>query len=150
MATGQEIALVRARTNSEQGEKVYWIFSRAQIEFVLKELDHEASASGQTVARYQDITLPVLSLEKHYGMGEEAEKSSKYLVLRAVDKSGKLQRLIVACGASPQFLVPDSGVTDTTDFSLLANPEDVLGIYRLGGEKIGVVPDIARICAELD
>lgn len=151
MATDHEIALVRAVGPGEQEKEIFWIFSRAQIEFVLKELDHFSSSTGKVMARYQEMTLPVLSLEENYGiLDSEGAASSKYLVIRSVDAEGKIRRMIVGSSASPQFSLLDTDFSPLPDFSLPANSGQILGAYSLGGDKVGVVPDVINICQALD
>lgn len=150
MATNHEIALVRAQGSTVQDKEVYWIFSRAQVEFLLKGLDLVDSSEHGIKARYQEMILPVLSLEDHFDIREPTDSvKDKYIVVRSVDGANKLQRLIVSNSSSPQFQVADSSFSPLADFSLPAHSEHILGAYSFAGEKVGVVPDIAGICLEL-
>lgn len=150
MGTDLEVALVRAGCNSEENQKIYWIFSRAQLEFVLKELDHTDSSSSPVIARYQEMLLPVLSLEDYFGFTAAVDgEHKKYMVLRSVDENKKLTRLIVHSNFSPQFLKLTNSFASLTDFTVPDNSNHIRGAYSIGGDKVGVVPDVGSICQGL-
>jgi hypothetical protein len=48
MRTDLEVSIVRARCSSSDKEELYWIVSRSQLEFVVKELE-QVDASKATV-----------------------------------------------------------------------------------------------------
>ena len=150
MGTDLEIVLVRAGCSSEKNQEIYWIFSRAQLEFVLKELDHDDSSGSPVIARYQDMLLPVLSLGDYFGFTVDAVgESQKYMVLRSADENKKLTRLIVPSNFSPQILKLTNAFASLTDFTTPANSFHIRGAYSLGRDKVGVVPDVGSICQGL-
>lgn len=147
MGTDLEVALVRAGCRNAENQELYWIFSRAQLEFVLKELELVDSSNSQVVARYQEMVLPVLSLEQYFGFsGGGAGDNKKFMVLRSVDENKKLQRLIVQSDSSPQFLKLTNSFSAMVDFSTPKNSGQIRGAYSLGRNKVGVVPDMDGIC----
>lgn len=150
MGTDHEVALVRAECGIEENQDIYWLFSRAQVEFVLKELDLVETSDGMVMSRYQEMVLPVLSLEKHFALSEsDSVEDKKFLVLRSVDQNKKLHRVIVHSRFSPQFMKLNRSFEAAVGFSTPENSDHILGAYNLSGDKIGVVPDVASICLNL-
>ncbi len=150
MKTDLEIAIVRASCNSDENQELYWIFSRSQLEFVFKELDRVDGSKSRVMATYQDVSLPVISLEQYFGfVPYNAKESSKYMVLCAVDKQQKLIKMIVESGASPKFFKLTRSFVALDSFSAPKSSEHLLGAYSLGKSKVGIVPDIVGIVEEI-
>ena len=150
MRTDQELALVRAACRKENNQELYWLFSRAQVEFVLKELDLVNTSSGLIMSRYQEMVLPVLSLETYFAVAESSGlPENKFLVIRSVDQNQKLHRLIVQSTFSPQFMKLAGSFNTVGGFTTAENRGHILGAYSLGSDKVGVVPDVVSICQGL-
>ncbi len=150
MGTDHEVALVRAECSVKDNQELFWLFSRAQVEFVLQELDLVETSDGMVMSRYQEMVLPVLSLENHFAFTtRDAREGNKFLVIRSVDNNKKLHRLIVHSSFSPQFLKLSSSFDGVVGFSTPEKSGHILGAYSLGVGKIGVVPDVVSICLGL-
>ena len=146
MKTDLEVSIVRASCNSADQGELYWIFSRSQLEFVLKDLEQVDTSKSIAMARYQDQNLPVVSLENHYGYaGSAIKQSSKYMVLCAVDKKKDVRRIIAHAADAPKFFKLTRSFAALDTFSAPENSEHILGAYSLGKGKIGIVPDLVGI-----
>ena len=146
MKTDLEVAIVRVCCNSDDKQELYWIVSRSQLEFVVKELDQVDASSATVRANYQGEALPVVSLEKYFGYAAYSEnESSKYMVLRSVDKQKRVRKLIVESEDSPKFFKLIRSFAALDSCSVPENSKHILGAYSLGKGKIGMVPDIVGI-----
>jgi len=145
-----EIASIKANTGSFHGREIYWLLSRTQLEFALKEVEIFSSPPFVTTAKYQEAMLPVINLEKYYGLEEkERNGSPKYFVIRSVNEKKELVKLIIK---TPQTLKIQKLETDFKSFSSLLFPQNsanVLGMYSLGTGKLGVVPDFVGMTQSL-
>ncbi len=150
MRTDLEVVIVRACCNSSGKEELYWIVSRSQLEFVVKELDQVDASKATVMANYQGEALPVISLEKYFGyVAYRANESSKYMVLRSVDKQKQVRKLIVESENSPKFFKLIRSFAALDSYSAPENSEHILGAYSLGKGKVGIVPDIVGIIEKL-
>lgn len=137
-----EIAIVNANSAPIQGYEICWLLSRTQVEFALKEVEIFSSPPFATAAKYQEAMLPVINLEKYYGLEQkEGNGLTKYFVIRSVNEKKELVKLIIK---TPQALKMQKVETDFKPFPSLVLPQNsvnVLGVYALGTGKLGVVPD---------
>jgi hypothetical protein len=149
MRTDLEVAIVRASCNSGDNQELYWIFSRSQLEFVSKELDRADDSISKEMARYQDVSLPVISLEQHFGyIPYNTKESPKYMVLCGVDRQKKIRKVIVTSDESPKFFKLNRSFAALDTFVVPKSHEHVLGAYSLGKGKIGIVPDVVGVGEE--
>jgi len=149
MKTDLEVAIVRACCNSSDKE-LYWIVSRSQLEFVVKDLDQADASKSPVMASYQGESLAVVCLEKYFGyVAYKANESPQYMVLRSVDKQNQVRKLIVQSGDSPKFFKLTRSFAALDTFLAPENSEYILGVYSLGKGKIGIVPDIVGIVEKL-
>lgn len=145
-----EVATIQANCELQNGYRLYWLISRNQLEFILQHLEVFRSPPFAATAQYQEVMLPVISLEKHFGLVEEnSGKSSKYLVVRAADANQKLIRLIVETPSSPKMQKLEMGFAAFGAFALPKNNVDIFGIYSLSESALAIVPDIAGISRSL-
>lgn len=145
-----EVATMQANCEILDGYQLYWLVSRNQLEFILQHLEVFRSPPFAATAQYQEVMLPVISLEKHFGLTEKSSgKSSKYLVLRAADANQALIRLIVETPSSPKIQKLEKDSTSFTALALPKNNVDILGIYSLSESALAIVPDIAGISRSL-
>jgi len=150
MRTDLEVAIVRACCNNSGKEELYWIVSRSQLEFVVKELDQVDASKATVMANYQGEALPAISLEKYFGyVAYNANESPKYMVLRSVDEQKQVKKLFVQSGHSPKFFKLTRSFAALGTFSAPENSEYILGVYSLGKGEIGIVPDIVGIVENL-
>lgn len=146
MKTDLEVAIVRAFCNSFDQEELYWIFSRSQLEFVLKDLEKVDDSKSTVLARYKDHSLPVVFLEKHFGYVDRSTRhDAKYMVICSVDKQKTVKKIIVDSRDSPKIFKLTRSFPPVDTFTTPENSKHVLGVYSLGKGKIGIVPDIAGI-----
>ncbi len=150
-----ELALIRADCSLKTGEKLFWLLSRNQIEFVLSDLEPVEAENGRAAARFRDMVLPVVRLEKYYGLPgrKEEEKNknykNKYVVAGAVDR-GELVRIILQTRHHVQLLKLSENMPPPVSLPLPERGEDVLGVYSLAEDKILIVPDLVRIAARMN
>lgn len=146
METKLEIAIIQANTPTGKEGRFFWLLSRHQLEFILKDIKVFQSPDLGAAAQYKETVLPVISLEEHFGMVvEAAQRSLKYLVVRAATDEKTVARLIVATphGVRLDKLEPGFGVA--SDLMVPRNDGDLLGRYTLPAGGVGLVPDISAI-----
>ena len=145
-----EIAIIKANSKTLQGYELYWILSRTQLEFLFKEVEIFSSPPFVATAKYQEVMLPVLNLEKHYGLEEKDDnRLSKYLVVRSVNEKKEMVKLIVQMDQTLKIHKLETEFKSLQSTPLPQNSEDVLGMFSLATDKLGVVPDLIRISRSL-
>ncbi len=150
METKLEIAIIQANTPSGKEGRLFWLLSRHQLEFILKDVKVFQSPALAAAAQYRETILPVISLEEHFGMAPEAAlRSLKYLVVRAATDEKTLAKLIVATPHGVRLDKLELGFGVASDLMVPRNSSDVLGSYTLPDGGIGLVPDIAAITRAL-
>ena len=145
-----EVATIQANCEPLGGYNLYWLVSRSQVEFILQNIEVFHSPPFVATAQYQEMMLPVVSLEKHYGLSEKKlARSHKYMVLRAANANQMLVKLIAETPFSPKMQKLETDSTSLGAIVLPKNNVDVLGIYSLSENMAAVVPDIAGIIRSL-
>lgn len=145
-----EIATIKANITTFLGEELFWILSRNQLEFLFKEIEISSSPPFAAKARYQGVMLPVISLEKHYGLKEiDQDSPLKYLVVRSVNGKKELEKIIVQTPGTLKIQTLLEGVSSLQTPSLPQNNENVFGMYSLEPGKLGIVPDFTGIIHSL-
>lgn len=141
-----EIVLLKANSVNIQGCELYWLFSRNQLEFLFKEVEVFSSPPFVDTVKYQEVMLPLISLENYYGLEQQnLSGTPRYLVLKAVSEQKELVKLIVQTLQSLKMDTLESGQSSLQSIALPKNSDDVLGVYSLGTDKIGVVPDLVKM-----
>ena len=147
-----ELAVIRADCSLKTGEKLYWLLSRKQIEFVLYDLEPVKVGNERFAARYQDMVLPVVRLEDYYGLPglkEERKNKYKYIVAGAVNGEGELVRVILQTRHHVQLLKVSEHQPSSFPLELPKRGEDVLGVYSLGEDKVLILPDLVGISGRM-
>ncbi len=146
-----EVATIRANCDQVNGYELYWAVSRNQLEFVLKNIEVFHSPPFVDTAQYREQLLPVVSLEKHFGLaGKESAKSPKYLVLRTANANQDLVRLMIETPVGVKLQKVEQGLfASFGTLTLPKNNMDVLGVYSLSERGLAIVPDIAGISRSL-
>lgn len=145
-----EIAIIKANSLLLEGCELYWLVSRKQLEFLIKELEISPSPPFAAAARYRETVLPVINLEQYYGVEQSARNGSvKYLVLRSVDEDKELIKLIVETPGTVKLHKLEEGFVAMQIPAMPINNEDILGSYSLGTGKVGIVPDFASMLRRL-
>jgi hypothetical protein len=152
MKDSRKIIVIQSNSSALEDNQLFWLFSKNQLELVLKEIDpamvEPASDYCQATITWQDEILPVVSLEKYFGIAAIHQATpTKYILLKGAQK-GK-QEVHVAMIAVPIFSDLKIGSVNFSGTSisptvLKANETDILGAYEHRDRKI-IVPDIYRI-----
>ena len=146
METKLEVVIIQANIPFKGDGGVYWLLSRSQLEFILTEVAVFSTATFAAAGQYRDTTLPVISLERHFGLSSTmASRSPKYLVLRAGDANGAVIRLIAATPQSLRLEKLSPGLGRARGVTLPKHSDDLLASYVLPGNIVALVPDIAAI-----
>jgi hypothetical protein len=139
-----EIAIIKANSATLQGCEMYWLLSRNQLEFVFREVEIFSSPAFGATAKYQEVMLPVINLEKYFGLEEKGENGPlNYFVVRSVNEKKEMVKLIIQTPQTLKVLKLDTEFQPVKSSTLLQNSEDALGMYYLGPDKFGVLPDFA-------
>lgn len=150
METKLEVAIIQANTPIGKDGGFYWLFSRNQLEFILKEVTVFQSPALTAAAQYRETVLPVVSLEEYFGLPPQtAPRSLKYLVLRGVTDEKQVVKVIVATPHGLRLDRLEPGTTATCQVDLPKHTDELLGSYRLSGGGVALVPDIATISRSL-
>ena len=146
-----EIAIIKSNSTPIQKYQLYWLLSRNQLEFLFKEVEIFSSPPFIATAKYQEVMLPVINLEKYYGLEEEKDENrlSKYLVVRSVNENKEMVKLIVQMHQTLKIHKLEKEFKPLQSTPLPQNSEDVLGMFALATGKIGVVPDFIRMSRSL-
>ncbi len=156
MENNRKIIVIQSSSYLAGVGNLFWLFSRNQLELVLKEIERLPAAPAEGFCEgkiaWQGDTLPVVNLEKYFGIsGDALSSSAKHLILKGARQEGQEVRLSMV--AVPVFAELKMGVLNFSSDSitpadiLKTNSTDALGVFDLGGGKIAVVPDIYRIAA---
>ena len=145
-----EIATIKANSEIFQGHEIYWLLSRNQLEFLFKEIEIFSSPPFVATAKYMEAMLPVISLEKYFGLQVNDENQHpKYLVVRSVNEKKELVKLIIQTSHTLKIHKLESESQSLQSPALPQNSKDVLGIYSLASNQIGVVPDFVGMSRSL-
>lgn len=145
-----EIAAVKANCFTVEGVELSWLFSRTQLEFVLKDVEILTSSPFIAKVQYGSAMLPVITLESYYGLeNRESKTSAKYLVMRTVVQS-ELVKLIIETPKQVKIFTVNSSFSAINSLSLPQNEGDVLGFYLMPDGTVGAMPNIAKIYRSLE
>lgn len=151
METRLEVATVQANCDPLNGYDLYWTLSRNQLEFILQNIEVFRAPPFAATAQYREMMLPVVSLEKHFGLDErQSSKTAKYLVFRAAGSDHGLVRMIIETPVPLKLQKVEPGLY--ASFGRLALPKnnmDILGVYSLSATELAIVPDIGGISRSL-
>ena len=153
MENNRKIIVIQANSLAGENGQIFWLFSKNQLELVIKEIDPTSVTSADpcfdaTIA-WQGENLPVVRLEKYFALPETSlNPPARYLILKgAVQEEQGVQAARIAI---PIFAEMKLGSLTFAGKSLApgflkTNNQDILGSYELAGGKVVVVPDIGRI-----
>ncbi|MBU1564776.1 MAG: chemotaxis protein CheW [Proteobacteria bacterium] len=150
METKLEVATIKANTPPLGGLELYWLLSRNQLEFILQDITITQSSLQVATAQYQEAMLPVINLEKHFGLPETGlRRSPKYLVIRAATAEKSLVKVIIETPQAVKMQHLEMGRDASRLLALPRNNSDLLGVYAMSDGSLGIVPDIAGISGSL-
>lgn len=155
MENNQKIIVIKSNSSLAGGDQLFWLFSKKQLELVLKEIERIslAPANGfcEATIAWQDDTLPVVHLEKYFGIPEASLSSpTKHLILKGARQEGqevKMSMIAVPIYADMKMGSLNFTGNSTTREILKSNSTDILGAYEMSGGKIVVIPDICKIAS---
>jgi chemotaxis signal transduction protein len=153
MENNRKIIVIQANSLPGQDGQIFWLFSKNQLELVIKEIDPVSVTSAdpccEATIAWQGEILPVVHLEKYFALPESSHSSpARYLILKgAVQKEQGVQAARIAI---PVYAEMKMGSLNFAGKSLApvflkTNGHDILGSYSLAGGKVVVIPDIGRI-----
>jgi chemotaxis signal transduction protein len=155
MENNRKIIVIQANSPAGEDGQIFWLFSKNQLELVIKEIDPTSVTSAdpccEATIAWQGEILPVVRLEKHFALAETSLRSpARYLILKGAVQEEQGVRL--ARIAIPIFAEMKMGSLNFTGKSLApaflkTNADAILGSYSLTGGKVVVIPDIGRIAA---
>lgn len=150
-----KIIVVKSKASLGGGGRLFWLFSKKQLELVLKEIDRIPTVASagfcEAAIAWQDEVLPVVNLEKYFGIsGISRPSPTKHLILRGASREAREVKASML--AIPVFTDVKTGALTFTGRSihpaiLKENGTDILGAWELSGGKIVVIPDICKIAA---
>jgi hypothetical protein len=144
-----EIAIFQANTLSVEGWNIYWVLSKIQIEYILHDitpLPPNAEQPHLERTQYLEETLPVLSLEKYYGLQELPTRSTYgYIVAKIPMPSGDMQKAVLRTNNPIRIRKLTFNAAEAKYTGLPEHSEDILGAFTLPENQLIVVPDIASI-----
>lgn len=158
MATTSEILLFSADVLPVQGWHISWAISKKQLDMVLHNIVEQPvapeNATVLSTARWQNTTLPVISLEQHFGLHlDQPKEAPKYLVAKGLRPLGDKQevvRLILRTAGNITVRKPDFSCFQVSPDMLPENSHHTLAVYALVGRSILIVPDLSKIYASID
>lgn len=158
MDDSRKVIVVKSAGSISGQGTLYWMFSRKQLEMVLREIDSvsvgpAAGDSCRGIMAWQDELLPVVCLEQYYGLVKAVPAiPQKHLVLKAAAQRGdavSVSMLVMPVYTDLQLgSVSGGGRAVEPDF-LRMNGSDILGAFELSAQKFVVLPDICRIAERL-
>lgn len=155
MAEKRDIILVKSAGSGAGGEHLFWLFSKNQLEMVLRDIVTESVPAQpsltQGVVNWQDQALPLVNLESYYGTaGRAAEQPTRYLFIKGAARTAdevQLAMIVVPIYAEMRMGALDIAGKPISPLPLKANSTDIHGIYALDGGGVAVVPDVWRIAS---
>lgn len=155
MTEKRDIILVESCGGGADDERLYWLFSKNQLEMVLRDIVVQPvpgpTSPAQGVVNWQDDDLPLVSLESYYGMaGTAAAQSKRYLFIKGAARVAgevRLAMIVVPIYAEMRMGALDIAGTPMSPLRLKENSTDIHGIYALEDGGVAVVPDVWRIAS---
>lgn len=148
MQEEREVAVVGANTSPLGTVHIYWLFSRSQIEFILTEIETlpTTNENEPARARYIDEALPLINLEKYFGLGDQLQTPiDKYIVTKTTDPNGELIKIIVPAAHPVRMKKLSFATTPAPGSALKKNEEHILGAFFQDNDTLLVVPDLQTI-----
>lgn len=153
MENNRKIIVIEANSPAGEDGQIFWLFSKNQLELVIKEIDPTSVTSAdpccEATIAWQGEILPVVRLEKYFTLTETSLFSpARYLILKGAvqeEQGVRLARIAIPIFAEMKMgSLRFAGKSLAPGF-LKTNNQDILGSYELTGGKVVVIPDIGRI-----
>lgn len=149
LQTSPEIAIIMANTPPIDRWNIYWLISKRQVEYILTDVVmHPPSAEHPNLqrAQYQEEILPIVSLEKHFGLEESLTVSSyRYIVTKSPTPDGKLAKAILRFSHPIRVRKLDFNSAPAQHTGLRENVDHILGAFTLPDNQLVIIPDIPAI-----
>ena len=156
MNDSRKVVIVKSTGTAGDKGMLYWMFSRKQLEMVLREIEPApvlpvAKEFCEAAIVWQNEILPVVCLEKYFGLTDiSVTVPGKHLILKAAAQDEKeihVSMIVLPVYTDLQMgSLSGVGKRISPDF-LSANSSDVLGAFQLAAQRIVVLPDICKIAA---
>lgn len=147
--TTPEVAVIMANTLPVAGWNIYWLISKKQVEYILTDiatLPPSAEHPHLVRAQYQEEMLPVVSLEKHFGLEEMSTVSSyRYIVTKSATPEGKIAKAILRFSHPVRVRKLNFNCVPAQDYGVSENAEHILGAFSLADNQLVIIPDIPAI-----
>ncbi|SHO50276.1 chemotaxis protein CheW [Desulfopila aestuarii] len=147
--TSPEVAMIMANTPPIDGWNIYWLISKRQVEYILTDiakLPPSAEHPHLERAQYQEEMLPVVSLEKHFGLEESTSVSSyRYIVTKSPTPEGKLVKAILRFSHPIRVRKLNFNSVTAQHTGLRENAAHILGAFTLPDNQLVIIPDIPGI-----
>lgn len=144
-----EVAMILANSAPIDGWTPYWLISKLQIEYILHDIaavPPSSEAPHIQRAQYQDETLPVLSLEKYYGVNPSLyDVRYTYLVTKLPLPTGGISKTVLRLSNPVRIRKLNFNAAKAQETGLQVNDEDILGAFTLPDNQLVIVPDITAI-----
>jgi len=153
MTEKRDILLVKSSGSGADDAHLYWLFSKSQLEMVLRDIVVQSAPApmslAQGVVNWQDEALPLVSLESYYGMAKRAvAQPTRYLFIKGAARVAgevRLAMIVVPISAEMRMGALDIAGTPIAPLPLKENGTDIHGTYALADGGVAVVPDVWRI-----
>ncbi len=144
-----EIAIFKANTTNTEGRDIYWVLSKIQIEYILHEITALPPSAEQPQlqrTQYLEESLPVLSLEKYYGLQELPLRSTYgYVVAKIPMNTGSMQKAVLRTNNPVRIRKLTFNAEPAEHTGLPEHSEDIIGMFSLPENQLLIVPNIAAI-----
>jgi hypothetical protein len=142
-----EIAMFMANTVTVEGWNIYWVLSKIQIEYILHDvmtLPPNQEQPQQERVQYMEESLPLLSLEKYYGLEELPTRPTYgYIVAKIPMGTDRMQKVVLHTNNPVRIRKLTFNAVQAQYTGLPENSEDILGAFSLPENQLLIVPDIA-------
>lgn len=155
MTEKRDVVLVESAGGGAGADKLFWLFSRSQLEMVQRDLIVAAAPASMPLAGgvvdWQDRRLPLVHLEGYYRLaGLPMEPPRRYLFLKGATRDAggvRLEMLVVPVWNELRLGLQGLAARPVSPLRLGANAGDIHGVYALADGGIAVVPDVWRIAS---
>lgn len=148
-----EVAMIMANGAPTEDSNLYWLISKKQVEYILTDIAELPSNVEQPRlqrAQYQGQVLPVLSLEKYYGLAELPPTASyRYIVTKYPNHDGRLTKVILRFCNPIRVRRLTFEATPAEPSALRKNGMDILGAFTLPDNQLAIIPDFAAMLDNL-
>lgn len=149
-----EVAMIQANCAPVDGWQIHWLISRKQIEYLLTDivaLPPNAIQPHLPRAQYLEQSLPVITLEQHFGIPQlERHTSYRYLVTKFSAPESGMMRAILQIYHPVRMRKLIFNSVPSTSTATSKNERHILGAYTLPDNQLVIIPDIFGIVDQVE